>query len=498
MSGIRQTLESYSARVRERNANAEWHKRVASYEKFVLAALAHVVSFKNVEPKFVDKMMEHVSDSRSSHQLRDLRRGVSWAVQATSCLHERGWDLRSGDIMFYFPPIFKSLKIWGKSKGSLDTFIMTLSTKEYTQTEGSLEMNQLHMPCILKCILQRNILLSDICKCLNSNFDIARKIFFDWYFQPYGANAMDDDEARALCIPMIRPLPRDDVPGDRGQKRRRTSPETDSPLTSGRPTPETRIIRDISTSETSLSNHGRITSYIGEPSMGSRQHQPPNTDFWSVVEGRATDGASSHDQSARPINIIPDGNTRPQDSLTPCVLEEIQSMPDPNFAAPSMVDDINWSSEPRIFVPDPGDPGSDGNNATDDPIALLVDDINWAAEPRIFVPTGPCDLFNNRNDANVADDPMALLVDDISWSAEPRVFVPTDPGDIRHDIPDHHMDKSLTHPTDTITTSGGSQNIDSMHMDGYPEYPHVTSIPNAPNDPIFVTPRQSVGAALEA
>jgi hypothetical protein len=162
--------------VRERNVDAQWYKLVASYEKFVLTALAHVVSFKNVEPKFVDKMMEHVSDGRSSGQLRELRRGVSWAVQATSCLHERGWDIRSGDIMFYcqslkfemvsitltdtplVPPTFKALKIWGKSRNSLETLITALSTKKYTQAQGSFEVNQLHMPCILKCIVHKNIL----------------------------------------------------------------------------------------------------------------------------------------------------------------------------------------------------------------------------------------------------------------------------------------------------------------------------------------------------
>lgn len=99
--------------------------------------------------------------------------------------------------------------------------------------------------------------LSDICQCLNSDFDISRKIFFECYRQPYGQDAMDDDETRMLCFPTICSPPNDytsDNQNDRAQKRRRTGSEAESTIsTSDNPAPATGIGGNTSASEASPS-----------------------------------------------------------------------------------------------------------------------------------------------------------------------------------------------------------------------------------------------------
>lgn len=50
-------------------------------------------------------------------------------------------------------------------------------------------------------LLITSLRLSDVCRSLHCNLDIARRSFAKWYLEPYGSNAMNDLERQQLFFP---------------------------------------------------------------------------------------------------------------------------------------------------------------------------------------------------------------------------------------------------------------------------------------------------------
>jgi hypothetical protein len=80
--------------------NAKSSKLIASYSKIIFCALCHVACCNGVAPKEVDEAMVTISNGSSTH-LKEIRYGVTWAIEAIDRLHMKGWGIRSGDILFH-------------------------------------------------------------------------------------------------------------------------------------------------------------------------------------------------------------------------------------------------------------------------------------------------------------------------------------------------------------------------------------------------------------
>ncbi|CAG8343590.1 unnamed protein product [Penicillium salamii] len=83
-------------------------------------------------------------------------------------------------------------------------FTTSLKGDQYTKSPVDLHSNHLSVPCIIKCIFGKSVRLSDVCKVLRCNFDIARKSFAKWYLEPFGSDVMDDSERQRLFSPMTQ------------------------------------------------------------------------------------------------------------------------------------------------------------------------------------------------------------------------------------------------------------------------------------------------------
>lgn len=125
--------------------------------------------------------------------------------------------------------------------------------------------------------------LSDVCKVLHCNFDIARKSFAKWYLEPFGSDVMDDSERQRLFSPMTQftlhgeadyrteiQIGRDSQP-KRGslreaQKRRRISSGTSSNLEEDlSPIPNLSASAQVQTTLDECPEHS-LLNQSGEPS----------------------------------------------------------------------------------------------------------------------------------------------------------------------------------------------------------------------------------------
>ncbi|KAJ5318581.1 hypothetical protein N7476_005001 [Penicillium atrosanguineum] len=201
-SDILQTLGNYASLTQKCVNDAKWANFIVSYQKFVLGALCHVACCLGVDPTSVNNMMLSISKGKPDH-LQELRHGAAWGAAAIDRLErESSWDIRSGDILFYFTPTFTSLRYWAKANQSIAIFTDRLKEVEYTKSKELLHTNHLSVPCIIKCIFGKRVQLSDVCQSLHCSLDIARKSFAKWYLEPYGSDVMDDIERQQLFSPM--------------------------------------------------------------------------------------------------------------------------------------------------------------------------------------------------------------------------------------------------------------------------------------------------------
>ena len=100
-SDIIQTLGAFASLAQKCANNAKWARLMSSYQNFLLSALCHVACCLGVDPNSVNKMMRCISKGGANH-LQELRHGAAWGVEAIDRLQtESGWDIRSGDILFY-------------------------------------------------------------------------------------------------------------------------------------------------------------------------------------------------------------------------------------------------------------------------------------------------------------------------------------------------------------------------------------------------------------
>ncbi|KAI3127951.1 hypothetical protein CBS147325_9988 [Penicillium roqueforti] len=147
-------------------------------------------------------MMRWISKGGANH-LQELRHGAAWGVEAIDRLQtESGWDIRSGDILFYFTPTFTSLRYWAKATKSIPMFTTRLKEDQYKENPASLHSNHLSVPCIIKCIFGKSVQFSDVCNVLHCNFDNALESFAKWYLDPFGSDAMNEMERQRLFFPV--------------------------------------------------------------------------------------------------------------------------------------------------------------------------------------------------------------------------------------------------------------------------------------------------------
>lgn len=110
--------------------------------------------------------------------------------------------------------------------------------------------------------------LAEICTSLHYDFSVARKTLFDHYFQRYGRNALNNEEVRSICVPMIRVPHSEDGSWDRAQKTCRTSEaDSNAPPTSTASEPHSGHLRQ----EAYI---GRQTAYIPPPEQTSASTGP--------------------------------------------------------------------------------------------------------------------------------------------------------------------------------------------------------------------------------
>jgi hypothetical protein len=150
-----------------------------------------------------------------------------------------------------------------------------------------------------------------------------------------------------------------------------------------------------------------------------------------------------------------------------------------------------------------GDSDSDRAYVTANYVAIcfasfLIDEIIASAKPRFFGSTDTGDSDR----AYVTADPAAIcfasfLINEIIVSAKPWGFELTDRGGPDGDKTKYPMDSCFAPLIDAINTSAGPRNIEPIYMDGYTEYPRITSELNMLSNLTFATISQSVEGALE-
>ncbi|KAE8155750.1 hypothetical protein BDV40DRAFT_108932 [Aspergillus tamarii] len=133
-------------------ANANQSRLVASFMDFLFCCVCHVACCLGASVRDVNSKMGQISRGKPAY-LQEVRQGVAWQLNATDQLQMiGGWGIRSGDIVFHFPPTFKLLRLCVKRKMSIDLYINSLGNKRYTKGKENDPGMALSIPCILKCL----------------------------------------------------------------------------------------------------------------------------------------------------------------------------------------------------------------------------------------------------------------------------------------------------------------------------------------------------------